>query len=94
MIAVLGVLLAGTVAPIGNGNALTLPAARHLVRMDTGGEGDQSLRPSQRHHWKKTSWRAEPSKVGASYEYTSAMSFPTVTRSGVSRSLQSSWMGA
>src|SRR5467141_1163710 len=37
MIAVLGVLLAGTVAPIGNGNALTLPAARHLVRMDTGG---------------------------------------------------------
>ncbi len=37
MIAVLGVLLAGTVAPIGNGNALTLPAARHLARMDTGG---------------------------------------------------------
>src|SRR5207249_4487760 len=37
MIALLGVLLAGTVAPIGNGNALTLPAARHLVRMDTGG---------------------------------------------------------
>ena len=37
MIAVVAVLLAGTVAPIGNGNALTLPAARHLVRMDTGG---------------------------------------------------------
>ena len=37
MIAVLGVLLAGMVAPIGNGNALTLPAARHPVRMDTGG---------------------------------------------------------
>src|SRR5207248_10554844 len=37
MIAILGVLLAGTVAPIGGGNALTLPAARHLVRMDTGG---------------------------------------------------------
>jgi hypothetical protein len=37
MIVVLGVLLAGTVAPIGDGNALTLPAARHLVRMDTGG---------------------------------------------------------
>ena len=29
MIAVVAVLLAGTVAPIGNGNALTLPAARH-----------------------------------------------------------------
>ncbi|HYV66180.1 MAG TPA: hypothetical protein VE964_08045, partial [Myxococcales bacterium] len=37
MVAVVAVLLAGTVAPIRNGNALTLPAARHLVRMDTGG---------------------------------------------------------
>ncbi|HWE26063.1 MAG TPA: N,N-dimethylformamidase beta subunit family domain-containing protein [Myxococcales bacterium] len=36
MIAILGVLLAGTVAPIGGGAALTLPAARHLVRIDTG----------------------------------------------------------
>src|SRR5207244_1489119 len=31
MIALLGVLLAGTVAPIGNGNALTLPAARRVL---------------------------------------------------------------
>ncbi|HYZ89269.1 MAG TPA: hypothetical protein VE620_08235, partial [Myxococcales bacterium] len=36
MLVVLGVLLAGTVAPINAGNALTLPAARHLVRMETG----------------------------------------------------------
>jgi hypothetical protein len=36
MLAILGMLLAGTVAPINGGNALTLPAARHLVRMETG----------------------------------------------------------
>src|SRR5205807_6934442 len=37
MIAILSALLAGTVAPIWGGNALTLPGARHLVQVDTRG---------------------------------------------------------
>src|SRR5256885_1313947 len=37
MFALALLLAVGTVAPIGGGNALTLPAARHIVRMDLGG---------------------------------------------------------
>src|SRR5438067_4176197 len=37
MIALLGAVIAAFVAPIVNGNALTLPAARHMARLDTGG---------------------------------------------------------
>jgi hypothetical protein len=37
MVVLIAALVAGTVAPIRDGNALTLPAARHLVRMEQGG---------------------------------------------------------
>src|SRR4051812_46588387 len=37
MVALIAALFGGIVGPIQNGNALTLPAARHLVRMQQGG---------------------------------------------------------